>query len=64
MGTTGFSEEDIMTEIITNGPVQATFLVHEDFFMYHSGVYQHTQLAQEKGAQYSGEGYHSVRVIG
>ncbi|VDM41521.1 unnamed protein product [Toxocara canis] len=27
-------EEDIMTEIITNGPVQATFIVHEDFFMY------------------------------
>ena len=30
-------EEDIMTEIITNGPVQATFLVHEDFFSYASG---------------------------
>ena len=30
-------EEDIMTEIITNGPVQATFIVHEDFFSYVSG---------------------------
>lgn len=27
-----------MTEIITNGPVQATFLVYGDFFMYKSVV--------------------------
>lgn len=57
-------EEDIMTEIITNGPVQATFLVHEDFFMYNSGVYRHTELADKKGYRYSASGYHSVRIIG
>uniref|UniRef100_A0AC34QMM2 Peptidase C1A papain C-terminal domain-containing protein n=1 Tax=Panagrolaimus sp. JU765 TaxID=591449 RepID=A0AC34QMM2_9BILA len=57
-------ERDIQTEILTNGPVQATFLVHEDFFMYKSGVYQHTSLAEEKGRQYLGSGYHSVRIIG
>ncbi|TKR92570.1 hypothetical protein L596_007198 [Steinernema carpocapsae] len=57
-------EEDIMSEIITNGPVQATFLVHEDFFMYAGGVYKHTELAQDKGYRYTGQGYHSVRIIG
>ncbi|GMT00247.1 hypothetical protein PENTCL1PPCAC_22421, partial [Pristionchus entomophagus] len=57
-------EEDIMTEIISNGPVQATFVVHEDFFMYKHGVYQHTHLAADKGDSYTGQGYHSVRVLG
>uniref|UniRef100_A0A914YGW6 Peptidase C1A papain C-terminal domain-containing protein n=1 Tax=Panagrolaimus superbus TaxID=310955 RepID=A0A914YGW6_9BILA len=57
-------EEDIMTEIYTNGPVQATFLVHEDFFMYNSGVYRHTELADKKGYRYAASGYHSVRIIG
>lgn len=57
-------EEDIMTEIISNGPVQvlfelldmkkifsqlkATFVVHEDFFMYKHGVFQHTHIAADK----------------
>jgi hypothetical protein len=57
-------EEDIMTEIMTNGPVQATFVVHEDFFMYSGGVYENTDLARNKGSSYTGEGYHSVRLIG
>uniref|UniRef100_A0A1I7X4F1 Pept_C1 domain-containing protein n=1 Tax=Heterorhabditis bacteriophora TaxID=37862 RepID=A0A1I7X4F1_HETBA len=57
-------EEDIMTEIITNGPVQATFVVHEDFFMYSGGIYQHSDLAAEKGARFTGQGYHSVRILG
>jgi hypothetical protein len=53
-----------MTEIMINGPVQATFLVHEDFFMYSGGVYQNLDLARNKGASSTGQGYHSVRVIG
>uniref|UniRef100_A0A1I7TQX8 Pept_C1 domain-containing protein n=1 Tax=Caenorhabditis tropicalis TaxID=1561998 RepID=A0A1I7TQX8_9PELO len=57
-------EEDIQTELMTNGPVQATFVVHEDFFMYAGGVYQHSDLAAEKGAAAVAEGYHSVRVLG
>ncbi|CAJ0587013.1 unnamed protein product, partial [Mesorhabditis spiculigera] len=57
-------EQDIQTEIVTNGPVQATFLVHEDFFMYSSGVYEHTDLARGKGEQFVGQGYHSVRILG
>ncbi|CDW54404.1 tubulointerstitial nephritis antigen [Trichuris trichiura] len=58
------NENDIMTEIMSNGPVQTTFLVHEDFFMYKSGVYRHLRLAAEKGRQYEKSGYHSVRIIG
>lgn len=57
-------EEDIRTEIYTNGPVQATFLVYEDFFVYSNGVYRHTGIAEKKGPQYSAKGYHSVRIIG
>lgn len=57
-------EKDIMTEIITNGPVQATFLVHGDFFMYSGGVYENLDLSKEQGQQYAAQGYHSVRIIG
>ncbi|EJW77039.1 papain family cysteine protease containing protein, partial [Wuchereria bancrofti] len=52
-------EKDIMSEILTNGPVQATFLVHGDFFMYSGGVYKHLPTVGEKV-----EGYHSVRLLG
>ncbi|KAK6105219.1 Papain cysteine protease family protein [Brugia pahangi] len=52
-------EKDIMSEILTNGPVQATFLVHGDFFMYSGGVYKHLPAVEEKV-----EGYHSVRLLG
>lgn len=52
-------EQDIMSEIMTNGPVQATFLVHEDFFMYSSGVYKHLPKSRN-----TTQGYHSVRLIG
>jgi hypothetical protein len=58
-------EEEIQTEIFINGPVQATFEVSEDFFMYKSGVYKHTDLARNKGSKYRTTGsYHSVRVLG
>lgn len=43
----------------------ATFEVSEDFFMYKSGVYKHTDLARNKGSKYRTTGsYHSVRVLG
>jgi len=50
------SEEDIQTEIMTNGPVEAAFTVYEDFLTYKSGVYQHM----------SGEelGGHAVKILG
>ncbi|CAG9531052.1 unnamed protein product [Cercopithifilaria johnstoni] len=52
-------EKDIMSEILANGPVQATFLVHGDFFMYSAGVYKHLPTNEDEP-----EGYHSVRLLG
>jgi cathepsin B len=34
--------EQIQTEIMTNGPVEAAFSVYEDFLAYKSGVYKYT----------------------
>ncbi|XP_041361383.1 cathepsin B-like [Gigantopelta aegis] len=49
-------ESDIMTELFTNGPVEAAFTVYKDFLTYKSGVYKHT----------SGEalGGHAVKMMG
>lgn len=46
----------IMTEIMTNGPVEADFNVYEDFYLYKGGVYQYT----------SGEylGGHAIKILG
>jgi cathepsin B len=49
-------EEDIRTEIFTNGPVEADFTVYEDFLSYKTGVYQHTT-----GKTLGG---HAVRILG
>lgn len=46
----------IQTEIMTNGPVEATFTVYADFYQYTSGVYIH-----KTGAQLGG---HAVKIIG
>jgi cathepsin B len=48
--------EDIQSEMATNGPVQASFDVYEDFVHYKSGVYQHVT------GKYLGG--HSVKMIG
>ncbi|XP_059090669.1 uncharacterized peptidase C1-like protein F26E4.3 isoform X2 [Tigriopus californicus] len=53
------TEEDIMFEIMTHGPVQALMEVPSDFFMYQSGIYQRTNLASQ-----SLTGFHSVKLIG
>jgi len=45
-----------MNEIMTHGPVEASFLVYEDFLNYKSGVYQHVT-----GAAHGG---HAIKVIG
>ncbi|KAI8501415.1 Tubulointerstitial nephritis antigen-like [Branchiostoma belcheri] len=57
-------EEDIMKEIMTNGPVQATMEVKPDLFSYRSGVYRHTELAQGEPPEYRRRGWHSVRILG
>jgi len=47
----------IQSEIMQNGPVQANYMVFDDFYSYQSGVYQRTE-----NAEYSGN--HAVRLIG
>jgi cathepsin B len=46
----------IQQELITNGPLEATFYVYEDFIHYKSGVYVHTT-----GSMLGG---HAVKLIG
>lgn len=43
-------------EIASNGPVQATFTVYQDFFNYSSGVYRHVSGRRL--------GLHAVKVVG
>ncbi|RWW11214.1 hypothetical protein BHE74_00028784 [Ensete ventricosum] len=47
---------DIMTEVYTNGPVEVSFTVYEDFAHYKSGVYKHLT-----GDEIGG---HAVKLIG
>jgi len=46
----------IQTEILTNGPVEATFQVYEDFYSYNTGVYQH-----RTGGYVGG---HAIKILG
>jgi len=46
----------IQKEIMTNGPVEASYSVYEDFLSYKSGVYQH-----KAGSELGG---HAVRILG
>lgn len=45
-----------MKEIFENGPVEAAFMVYEDFLVYKSGVYKHN----------TGNflGGHAIKIIG
>nr|XP_028594832.1 tubulointerstitial nephritis antigen-like isoform X1 [Podarcis muralis] len=58
------NEKEIMKELMENGPVQAIMEVHEDFFIYRSGIYRHTSVAAGKPEQYRRHGTHSVKVTG
>jgi cathepsin B len=48
--------QQIMADIMKNGPVEAGFDVYEDFLTYRSGVYQHT-TGDAVGA-------HAVKILG
>jgi len=52
----GSEVSQIQTEMLKNGPVQATFTVYEDFLSYKSGVYKHLTGGEVGG--------HSVKIIG
>ncbi|KAG7251780.1 hypothetical protein CRUP_027086 [Coryphaenoides rupestris] len=58
------NDKEIMKEIMDNGPVQAIMEVHEDFFVYKSGIYKHTDVSFTKPPQSRKHGTHSVRIIG
>eukprot|EP01007_Sphenomonas_quadrangularis_P001325 NODE_2256_length_642_cov_211.664418_g1909_i0.p1 GENE.NODE_2256_length_642_cov_211.664418_g1909_i0~~NODE_2256_length_642_cov_211.664418_g1909_i0.p1 ORF type:complete len:176 (+),score=43.43 NODE_2256_length_642_cov_211.664418_g1909_i0:25-528(+) len=49
-------EEDIQKEIYTNGPVEGSFTVYEDFVAYKSGVYKYTH-----GDMLGG---HAIKIVG
>ncbi|XP_020839204.1 tubulointerstitial nephritis antigen-like [Phascolarctos cinereus] len=57
-------EKDIMKELMENGPVQALMEVHEDFFLYKSGIYKHTPVSLGKPERYRQHGTHSVKITG
>jgi cathepsin B len=52
----GERDQEIQTEIMNNGPVEAAFSVYEDFLAYKSGVYQH-----KSGSMLGG---HAIKIMG
>jgi len=48
--------EKIQTDIMTSGPVEASFTVYNDFLTYKSGVYQHVSG--------SALGGHAIKILG
>ncbi|XP_013165980.1 PREDICTED: cathepsin B-like [Papilio xuthus] len=49
-------EHQIKAELVTNGPIEATFVIYDDIMDYTHGVYVH-KYGENRG-------YHSVRIIG
>ncbi|XP_007128524.1 tubulointerstitial nephritis antigen-like isoform X1 [Physeter macrocephalus] len=60
----GSNEKEIMKELMENGPVQALMEVHEDFFLYQSGIYSHTPVSLGRPEQNRHHGTHSVKITG
>lgn len=54
--TISSDQNEIMSEIVNNGPVEAAFTVYADFPNYKSGVYQHVS-GQELGG-------HAIKILG
>ncbi|XP_053566370.1 tubulointerstitial nephritis antigen [Bombina bombina] len=57
-------EREIMKEIMENGPVQAVMQVDEDFFLYKTGIYKHTNVTNNKPHKYQMSDTHSVKIVG
>lgn len=51
------TEEQIMTDLVSNGPTYASFQVYSDFPAYKSGVYYHTTGSSHLGG-------HAVTLVG
>ncbi|XP_007904950.1 tubulointerstitial nephritis antigen-like isoform X2 [Callorhinchus milii] len=58
------NEKEIMKELMENGPVQALMEVHEDFFVYRSGIYRHVPVMAGAPENHRRHGTHSVRITG
>lgn len=58
------NEEQIMKEVLENGPLQVVIEVKEDFYMYRSGVYHHSLPADYLPPSQRQTSFHSVRLIG
>ena len=50
------SSDNIMQEIYENGPVEAAYMVYQDFYAYQQGVYEHVSGGLVGG--------HAVKIIG
>lgn len=50
--------------IVSNSSPAAIMEVHEDFFMYNSGIYKHTDVSFTKPPQFRKHGTHSVKITG
>lgn len=55
--TPGTGEKEIMSDIITYGPVQAAYYVFSDFQSYSSGIYKRTPRSRILGG-------HSITIVG
>ena len=49
-------EKNMMTELSSNGPCEATYTVYADFLLYGGGVYHHTTGSRQGG--------HAVKIMG
>ena len=49
-------EQNMMTELSTNGPCEGAFSVYSDFMVYTSGIYKHVSGSYEGG--------HAIRILG
>lgn len=54
------NSQNIMKEILMNGPVQMVFKICDEFFMYKSGIYSPSPRARS----YIKNQYHAVKVLG
>ncbi len=51
------THEEIMTEVMNNGPVQVGFIIYDDFMYYAGGIYETNDLSTQAGG-------HAVKLIG
>jgi len=58
------NEFEMKKALVENGPLSVSFEVYDDFMMYKSGVYHHTQLLKSSGFQPFELTNHAVLLVG